>query len=98
MDIIRKMVILIMGALLALSGCSRTSVRGYVKSGLSVYPMKAIENIAVFPFDNTSGHPDANKKIGNLLLTELVTKELFRIADIGEVENAEGITASALAC
>lgn len=87
MDTVRKMIILIIGGLLALSGCSRPPVRGYAKPGLIVDPTKPVESIAVFPLDNVSGHPDASKKIGNLLLTELVRTGLFRIADIGEAEN-----------
>ena len=88
MNIVRKMIILIIGALLALSGCSKAPIRGFVKPGLTVSPMRPVETIAVFPFDNISGHPDASKKVGNLLLTELVRTELFTIADTGEVENS----------
>ena len=46
------------------------------------------KSLAVIPFDNNSGEPDAGRKVGNLLLTELVQKEMFRIADMGEVENS----------
>ena len=70
-----------------MSGCSGMAIKGYVRPGLLIEPMRAVNAIAMFPFDNISGHPDASKKIANLLLTELVRTELFTIADIGEVEN-----------
>ena len=87
--ITRNIIILIVMSLLVLSGCARTaSIKGYVKPGLVIAPMKPVDTIAIFPFDNISGHPDASKKVGNLLLTELVRMQSFRIAEIGEVENS----------
>lgn len=78
--------ILIMGILLSLSGgCAKTSVRGYLKPGLTVSHVKSI---APLPFDNISGHPDAGKKVDNLLFTELVRTGLFEIAEMGEVEKS----------
>ena len=76
----------IMVILLSLSGgCAKTSVRGYLKPGLTV---SHIKSIVLLPFDNISGHPDAGKKVDNLLFTELVRTELFEIAEMGEVEKS----------
>ncbi len=83
-----KIVILVMRAslcMLVVAGCARTSVRGYLKPGLTV---SHVSSIAVLPFDNISGHPDADKKIVNLLLTELVRTGLFQMAEMGEVEKS----------
>jgi TolB-like protein len=60
-------------------------VKGYLKPGVAV---SHIRSLAVLPFDNISGHPDAGKKVVNLLLTELARTELFQIADVGEVEKS----------
>ncbi len=56
----------------------------YLKPGLTVSDVKSI---AVIPFDNISGYPDAGKKVLNLFLTELIHTELFEIKEMGEVEN-----------
>lgn len=86
MDKARKIAALIMGILLSiLSGCAGTSVIGYLRPDVTT---ARIKSMAVIPFDNISGHPDAGKKVVNLLLTELVRAELFEIADMGEVESS----------
>ncbi len=84
MNAIQKIMTLIIVLSMSLSGCGGTSVIGYLKSGLTP---EQIRSIAVLPFDNISGHPDAGRKVINLLLTELVRTELFRISDMGEVES-----------
>lgn len=85
MDITKTAIALIIGILLGLSGCAGTSVKGYLKPGVTI---SQIESVAVIPFDNLSQHPDAGKKVVNLLLTELVNTGLFRLADMGEVESS----------
>ena len=86
MDTIRKIAVLIMVISLSiLSGCAGTSVIGYLRPDVTA---ARIKSMAVIPFDNISGHPDAGKKVVNLLLTELVRAELFEIADMGEVESS----------
>ncbi len=57
----------------------------YLKPGLTVSDVKSI---AVIPFDNISGYPDAGKKVLNLFLTELIHTELFEIKEMGEVEKS----------
>jgi len=77
--------LLAVGVSLSLLGCGAKAPRGYLKSGLTT---SQIRSLAVLPFDNISGHPDAEKKVSNLLLTELARRELFKIAEMGEVENS----------
>lgn len=84
MNSAQKIAITLIGLSLCLLGCARTSVRGYIKPDLAV---SHVTSIAVLPFDNVSGHPDAGKKIVNLFLTELVRTEIFKMADMGEVED-----------
>jgi TolB-like protein len=84
MNSVQKIAILLIGLSLCLLGCAKTPVRGYIKADLAV---SHITSIAVLPFDNVSGHPDAGKKVVNLFLTELVRTEIFKMADMGEVEN-----------
>jgi len=79
-----KIIALVLGLSLSLMGCG-APVKGYLKPGVTISDTKSL---AVIPFDNNSGEPDAGRKVGNLLLTELVQKEMFRIADMGEVENS----------
>lgn len=81
----QKITILLVGLSLCLSGCAKTPVRVYIEPGLTV---SRVKSIAILPFDNISGHPDAGKKVVNLLLTELIRTELFELADMGEVENS----------
>ena len=80
-----SIIALVMGMLIGLMGCAGPSVKGYLRPDVTV---SQITSIAVIPFDNISGHPDAGKKVNNLLLTELARTELFKIADIGEVESS----------
>jgi len=80
-----NIIALVMGISMVLVGCAGPSVNGYLRPDVTI---SQIKSIAVIPFDNISGHPDAGKKVNNLLLTELVRTELFRIADIGEVESS----------
>ncbi len=80
-----KIIALVIGVLLSLLGCAGPSVTGYLRSDVTISHTKSM---AVIPFDNISGHPDAGKKAVNLLLTELVHTELFKIADTGEVESS----------
>lgn len=82
MNTAQKIIALVMGVLLSLSGCAKAPI-GYLKPGVTV---SQISSLAVLPFDNISGHPDAGKKVVNLLLTELASTELFEIAEVGEVE------------
>jgi TolB-like protein len=85
MNTVQKIIALVIGVLLSLSGCSAKAPRGYFKSGVTV---SQISSLAVLPFDNISGHQDAGKKVVNLLLTELASTELFQIAEVGEVEKS----------
>ena len=78
-----NIMVLVMGILIVLMGCAGPSVKGYLRPDVTT---SRIKSIAVIPFDNISGHPDAGRKLNSLLLTELVRTELFKIADIGEVD------------
>ena len=80
---VQKAIVLTIGISLGLWGCAARAPRGYLKPGVTA---PHIKSIAVLPFDNISGHPDAGKKVLNLLLTELARTELFDIAEVGEVE------------
>ena len=84
MDTAQKIIALVMVMSLSLLGCSTKAPRGYLKRGVTA---SQIRTIALLPFDNISGHPDAGKKVTNLLLTELANTEMFEIAEVGEVEN-----------
>lgn len=84
MNSAQKIAMLLIGLSLCLLGCAKTPVREYIEPGLAA---SHVSSIAVLPFDNVSGHPDAGKKVVNLFLTELVRSEIFRMADMGEVEN-----------
>ena len=85
MSATQKIIALMIGLSLGLSGCGGKSVTEYLKPGLTA---PYVKSLAVIPFDNFSGHPDADKKVINLLLTELVRTGMFQIADMGEVETA----------
>jgi len=85
MNAAQKIIALAMGMLLSLLGCGAKAPIGYLKPGVTA---SQISSLAVLPFDNTSGHPDAGKKVVNLLLTELARTELFEIAEVGEVEKS----------
>ncbi|MFQ6039846.1 MAG: CsgG/HfaB family protein [Candidatus Poribacteria bacterium] len=85
MDIASKIIALIVGVSLSILGCGGKSPKGYLKPGVTA---SQIRYIAVLPFDNISGHPDAGRKAVNLLLTELARTGLFEIAGVGEVEKS----------
>jgi polysaccharide biosynthesis protein PelC len=70
---------------MSLFGCAKTYLQGYLNPNLSI---SNIKSIALIPFDNISGHPDAGRKIENLLLIELARKQTFILADMGEVEKS----------
>ena len=49
----------------------------------------AIKRVAILPFDNVSGDPDAAKRITNILLTQLFSKnKVIKVVELGEVEKA----------
>jgi len=79
------LILVLIGLLIGLAGCAKTYVQGYIKPDLNVSDVKSI---AMLPFDNISGYQDAGKKVENLLLTELVRTEMFKIAEMGEVEKS----------
>ncbi len=81
----QRIAVLLMSILLGVSGCAKAPVRGYLKRGITP---AHVGTLAVLPFDNISGHPDAGKKVVNLLLTELARAELFEIAEAGEIEKS----------
>lgn len=80
-----RVVALVVGLLLSLCGCGGAPVKGYLRPGITV---SHIRSLAILPFDNISGHPDAGKKGVNMLLTELTRTGLFEIATTGEVEKS----------
>ena len=82
-NIVLKIIALLMGMSLILLGCSAKGPRGYLKPGVT---SSSVSSVAVVRFDNISGHPDAEKKVVNILLTEFTRANLFKIAETGEVE------------
>ena len=49
----------------------------------------ALKRVAILPFDNLSGEPDASKRITNIFLTQLFSKnKSFEVIELGEVEKA----------
>jgi hypothetical protein len=80
-----KIIVLAIVMSICTTGCARKSMTGYLRPDVTI---SRVKSIAVIPFDNISEHPDAGKKVVNLLLTELVGTEMFRLADMGEVENS----------
>ena len=45
-----------------------------------------VNRIAILPFDNVSGDPDAAKRITTIFLNQLFARDKFEVIELGEVE------------
>ena len=52
-----------------------------------VVAIHTVKRVAILPFDNLSGEPDAAKRVTNIFLTQLFSKnKSFEVIELGEVE------------
>jgi TolB-like protein len=66
-------------------GCASTAKDYYIRSSTD---FSKLTKIAIIPFENVSGQPDADKRVTNIFLTSLYSSGLFDVVDMGEVEKS----------
>lgn len=81
----RFFVMLLAVGLLFLAACSsRNNLDAFVRQDVN---LGYVKTVAILPFDNHTAHPNASRRVREMLMTEVMASGLFEVLEKGRVDS-----------